>query len=970
MAYKALYRTYRPQRFEDVVGQDVIVKTLQNALNTGKITHAYLFSGPRGTGKTTIARLLAKSINCSCGMSSHPCNECTSCKEIMEGISPDVIEIDAASNNGVDEIREIKEKVKFLPGESKYKIYIIDEVHMLTTSAFNALLKTLEEPPKHVIFILATTEPQKVLPTILSRCQRYDFKSLTVNEISKYLVKVAQNEKIRITDEAVNALAENAEGGMRDALSLLDQAISLSDDEVTIDDVNSVTGNLSYNKIIELANYFEKKNISSALKVVNELLDMGKEVNKIVVSMLQFYRDILLFKNVDINEYKKYIFQKDEFKQLANVIDEKKIYYYVDILSETQNKLRFVTSPHIFLEVAIIKMMNVSSNELDLIEKVKELQTKIDNLEVPTSLVSGDIGVSSEVSSKVNLLEDKVNRIVSELGKLELQKLVQRVNVVEELTNDETNNNSYKELEKDFDKIKEDVYLIKANFSALQNQKPVEVSSVDNSYIDKKLLEIEKNIKKVEENSDINYDKINDIITDRIKDARHEVRLDYDKIVKLVDERTSQIDAANKTIDNTNKNSDNSDILLRLENIEEKVYKIMSGALAMQPTPTRRNRNTVSENQIVLFGDDMVTVGNIEKHAVKERFDFEELTKEEVKKENRVKEENLFTVMKEEEKPEETETIVFEKTILPKESKKEKETPKEENVFGESKYDMTTPAENILNRSVEGLSTPGDKEESKVDVFGYSKYDMATPAEKSLNKSLEKLTDEYNKPKSQLVIRKNGEDKIVSNTQELFSGEKEELKRELNNYHSPEIIAKEEPKVVENSELDEFESYDVRVIERILNDSRKEEAKNDKNRIMGLWKVLAEKTPEDRRGIAEVLQEGTVVAVGNREFIIIYRNASMCSQVMKRKFKRESLKLLFDFLGNTYNYMALPENIWLQKRAEYVNQYNIGAKNIRLEPLNDMVIKALMSDNELTPEEEMLEKAQKLFGDDIIEFKE
>ncbi len=169
---------------------------------------------------------------------------------------------------------------------------------------------------------------------------------------------------------------------------------------------------------------------------------MGKEVNKIVVSMLQFYRDILLFKNVDINEYKKYIFQKDEFKQLANVIDEKKIYYYVDILSETQNKLRFVTSPHIFLEVAIIKMMNVSSNELDLIEKVKELQTKIDNLEVPTSLVSGDISVSSEVSSKVNLLEDKVNRIVSELGKLELQKLVQRVNVVEELTNDETNNNN------------------------------------------------------------------------------------------------------------------------------------------------------------------------------------------------------------------------------------------------------------------------------------------------------------------------------------------------------------------------------------------------------------------------------------------------------------------------------------------------------------------------------------------------
>lgn len=960
MSYKALYRTYRPQNFSEVVGQEVIVKTLQNALNTGKITHAYLFSGPRGTGKTTIARIFAKSINCAHGMSDSPCCECTSCKEIMEGISPDVIEIDAASNNGVDEIREIREKVKFLPGEAKYKIYIIDEVHMLTTSAFNALLKTLEEPPKHVIFILATTEPQKVLPTILSRCQRFDFKSLTVDEISKNIVSVAQKEKVRITDEAVNALAENAEGGMRDALSLLDQAISLSGEEVDIDDVNSVTGNLSYDKIIELATYFETKNISLALKAISELLNMGKDASKIVVSILQFYRDVLLFKNIDVTEYKKYIFQKDEFKKLANEIDEKKVYYYVDVLSDAQNKMRFSSSNQVFLEVAVIKMMNVSTNELDLIAKVKELEEKIENMDFP--LVSSSASENVD-NAKVNLLEEKVNRIISELGKLELAKLVQKVNIIEEESKNNSLENSLKEVTKEIDKVKEELYLVKANYNALQNVKENESVTPIDPEINNKILHLEESIKKLDTVKEIDYDEVNDIISDRIKNARHEVALDYNKINNLVDEKLSKIDFSK---DNTSSNNEN--ILLRLEKIEEKVYKIMSGALAMQPTLTRRSRNTVNENQIVLFGDDMVTVNNIEKHAVKERFDFEELTKEDVKKKEKfVKEENLFTVMKEEEKAVE-EPIVFDKNIIPA-AEVEKEV-REENVFGESKYEMNTPAENILNKSVEVLSKQADKEESKVDVFGYSKYEASTPAENILNRSVEKLNEENNKPKSQLVVRKNGEDRIVSSTSDLFSGEKEELRRELNNYRSSEIIAKEEPKVVESAELDEFERYDVKVIERILNDSRKEEAKNDKARIIGLWKVLVEKTPEERKGIAEVLQEGNIVAVGNREFIIIYNSASMCSQVMKRKFKRESLKLLFDFLGSTYNYLALPENVWLNKRAEYVNQYNIGAKNIHLEPFDEATIRALMSDNEPTPEEEMLERAQQLFGEDIIEFKE
>lgn len=969
MAYKALYRTYRPQRFEDVIGQDVIVKTLQNAIANGKITHAYLFSGPRGTGKTTVARILAKALNCSYGTDNEPCNECTSCKEIMEGNNPDVIEIDAASNNGVDEIREIREKVKFLPGESKYKVYIIDEVHMLTTSAFNALLKTLEEPPKHVIFILATTEPQKVLPTILSRCQRYDFKSLTVNEIVESITKVANEEKVKITEEAVVAIAESAEGGMRDALSYLDQAISLSEDEVTIEDVNSVTGNLSYDKIIELAKCFEEKRISEALKKVNELLNLGKEVNKIIVSMLQFYRDILLYKTVDTSEYSKYIFEKESFKELASKIDEKRIFYYVEVLSETQNKLRLSTTPHIFLEVALIKMINVSESDLNLIDRVKSLQEKIETLEKQeVSYVPNYSSVAID-NEKVGIVEEKINRVVSELGKLELPKLIQRVGALEvKLTNEKTEDNS-KDFEKEIDKIKEDLYLVQANYNALQNIKDNGCAKdIDLSTYDEKINKLEKMVSEVLENKEINYDEINDLINDRLREARREVSIDYNQVTALVDEKISKINISEAPKNNVQVKYQNEDELkIRIEHLEEKVYKIMSGALASQPTPTRKSRNTVNENQIVLFGDDLVAVDNIEKRSVKERFNFNEFEKEDAKKVK--KEENLFTVMKEEAQ-ESPETIVFEKTVIPQ-KKEVVETKKEVGVFGESKFENNTPAEAILNRSVEVLSNFGEKEESKVDLFGMNKYDQDTPAEKILNRSVEKLAEEEKKPKSQLVIRQNGEDKIVKSKSDLFSGEKEELKKELASYKTDEgIIARNVPVINESEELDEFETYSIKVIERILNESREEENKNDKIRIVNMWNNLVNMAPDDKKAVAEVMQEGVVVAVGTREFIIVYSSASICNQVMKRKFKRESLKLLFDLLGSTYNYMALPESVWRVKRAEYASQYNIGVKNIRLQPINEPILNALMSDDDVSPEERMIENAEKLFGSDIIEYKE
>ena len=287
MAYKALYRTYRPQTFGEVIGQEVIVKTLQNALKNNRISHAYLFCGPRGTGKTTIARLFAKALNCE-SFDNEPCNHCKSCLEITEGINPDVIEIDAASNNSVEEIRELKDKIKFLPAGSKYKIYIIDEVHMLSTSAFNALLKTLEEPPKHAIFILATTEPQKVLPTIVSRCQRFDFAALTDEELLEALENICIKENVDYDRQALLTIAKASDGGLRDAISYLDQSISLCEDKITEDIAANVTGLVSKNKLFELAKTIEDKNISEAIVDVQDLQNGGKEVGKIVNSLLSF----------------------------------------------------------------------------------------------------------------------------------------------------------------------------------------------------------------------------------------------------------------------------------------------------------------------------------------------------------------------------------------------------------------------------------------------------------------------------------------------------------------------------------------------------------------------------------------------------------------------------------------------------------------------------------------------------------
>lgn len=367
MSYVALYRTYRPKFFKDVFGQKVIVQTLQNALLNDKIGHAYIFSGPRGTGKTSVAKIVAKALNCLEAPAKEPCGKCDVCLGVDRGDVPDIIEIDAASNNGVDEIRDLRDKVKYAPSIGKYKVYIIDEVHMLTTAAFNALLKTLEEPPKYVVFILATTEPHKVPATILSRCQRFDFKNIEMDQIEENLKQIINKENLKITPEALTAIARTAEGGMRDALSLLDQVVSFTNDEITEEDIYTVSGGLSRRYINELLKVIYLKQPQKALDLLNQIIKDGKDIARMVSDIILALRDVLLDK---IRPDKKYPDLKD--------IKPNLIYAYLDILNDLQQELKFTTSKRAYLELALIKMINHESIEMvSLEDKITHLESDI-----------------------------------------------------------------------------------------------------------------------------------------------------------------------------------------------------------------------------------------------------------------------------------------------------------------------------------------------------------------------------------------------------------------------------------------------------------------------------------------------------------------------------------------------------------------------------------------------------------------
>ncbi len=363
MAYTALYNKYRPQSFEEVAGQQVIVRTLKNAITNDKIAHAYLFCGPRGTGKTTMARLFAKALNCSEGL-GHQCNHCSNCEALNNGSHPDVVEIDAASNNGVDQVRELIERVNYAPIRGRYKIYIIDEVHMMSQGAFNALLKTLEEPPEHVIFILATTEPHKVLPTILSRCQRYDFGKIEPNDMKAKLIEILGKENVSYDDGALSAIIDLSDGGMRDALSILDQVLAFAGTSLKEEDVLSVFGLASTKEKVEYLNSVIQGDVVKTLAKLNDFLTGGIDIKRLIASLLEVLKDVLIYKRTKRADLCSSL-KEDDAKQLAGAISFGQANKMIELLLKTQIDSKAVSNVRSLFELTSLEMcsMSVASTE-------------------------------------------------------------------------------------------------------------------------------------------------------------------------------------------------------------------------------------------------------------------------------------------------------------------------------------------------------------------------------------------------------------------------------------------------------------------------------------------------------------------------------------------------------------------------------------------------------------------------------
>lgn len=936
MAYKALYRSYRPGKFLEVIGQKPIIKTLQNAIKENRTSHAYVFSGSRGIGKTTIARIFAKAVNCEQPENGEPCNICKNCLAVINDSTTDIIELDAASNNGVDDMRDILEKVNFLPSALNKKVYIIDEAHMLTQSSFNALLKTLEEPPSYVIFIFATTEPNKLPATILSRCQRFNFKPLTQKEINDNLRNICEKENIIITDEALNCISEAAEGGMRDALSILDQVSVYSNGEITIEDVENVIGKVSVYKSIEILKALKNKDAATALLLLNDLVDNGKEISRITGNFTQFCRDLLLYKTTEKREFYKHIFEIKEFQEIADEISERELFYYIDIFVNIQNKIRFSNTPKIFLEIGIMKIVSNVSTDLDFDERI----TKLENSKPTTNYGSYNVEINQGVENRLVLLENKIKKLYIEIDKMNIAGLKETINSKFEILEDSASfvatlpkDLPYKieTLEQSVKELNDRIELYRAsstNFTGSENNE-----NDANNLNNEEIIKINERIEKLE-NGNVSVTSYNNY------EERISALEEYNNSVnEKINNLSSEVEEL-KTKESSTTNLNDEELIKEVEELKENFIVLIQKVQELQNIVNNTNREEFAKRrnpfeQPKETSDDIVFADEI--YGAPEE-DYPVLDEET----------NIYTEIENVKKE-------LENRINELNSKFEDYATK--TYVNEIKDSVL---EIVKNNNVKDTLVELKEYIDNVKEYSFKLNIKVTAIEKDVEElKLQPRVQETKKTEEKIIKEKPVVEEKVSTEERKVEPVKQE-KVEENTIS--EISQPEEERTVEKV-------YDVKIVERILHQARNSKCKEERVVLLEKWEKLDANVGPMLANTAKLLSNSKLVANGFNELLIVYPNATLCNHLMEEKTHLQAKQILRIVYGKEYDFIALPENVWQYKRMEYRGQYSMGILYPKLTPINDPGLKVLKTSSASlgTQKTQPIQQAKNIFGDNLVD---